>query len=278
MIVIPKIKYDVSNVEDGGDFKQAKPGMYIAKIATCEHKESKSTPGSMMLEITLEIVRDSKGKKVKEKLSRIWHYVPTDPEASWAFRLKEFIKALGLKPKGALDPDKIVGTEVQVQVKADKDLNDEYRAKVGRLLPLPEDEEEEDEEEDEDEEDTDADEEEDDSDEEDEDEDSDDEEDDDEESSDYDEMSLTELRKEARSRGIKVGKAMDADDLIEALTESDAEEDDEDEDDEEEEDYNEWSADDLKAELKERGLKATGSKKVMVARLEKDDESDEDPF
>lgn len=61
--------------------------------------------------------------------------------------------------------------------------------------------------------------------------------------------------------------------------EDDEEEDDEEEpeeDDEDEEDYSEWSVSDLKAELSERGLKATGPKSALVKRLTEDDE--EDPF
>jgi hypothetical protein len=52
-------------------------------------------------------------------------------------------------------------------------------------------------------------------------------------------------------------------------------------DEEEVEAYEEWSLADLKAELKERDLKATGSKAALIARLEEDDvaaeaEEDED--
>lgn len=55
-----------------------------------------------------------------------------------------------------------------------------------------------------------------------------------------------------------------------------AEEDDDEEEDDEEEDYSDWSVSDLKAELSERGLKATGPKSALVKRLTEDDE--EDPF
>jgi hypothetical protein len=61
----------------------------------------------------------------------------------------------------------------------------------------------------------------------------------------------------------------------------DAEEDGEEEDDGEEGDdevppYSEWSTADLKAEVENRGLDATGKKSALVAALEADDE--EDPF
>ena len=77
----------------------------------------------------------------------------------------------------------------------------------------------------------------------------------------------------------------DEDDDEEEDDEDDEDEDeDEDEDDDEEveevEDYNDLSVDELRAELRERGLKATGKKSLLVKRLEKDDEEDEDgePF
>jgi hypothetical protein len=67
--------------------------------------------------------------------------------------------------------------------------------------------------------------------------------------------------------------------IAEALEIEEPEEEPED-DDEEEEDYSEWEPADLKAELKERGLKATGPKKTLIKRLEADDEEEDDgePF
>ena len=298
-----KVKYDVSNVEDMGDFKQAPKGTYRAKIHETTVGESKA--GQPMLTIVFELTKDSKGKKLKEKYGRIWHRVPLEhweDTAGWTFRLKEFIRALGLKEKGSFDPEKLEGKEVQLNVRAGKDQDDEYRAEVGKLMPLPsddadddddedvdedvedEDEDEDEDESDEDDEDDEDSEDEDDEDEEDEDDDEDEEDEDeeDDESEDYSDWSLNQLKKEARSRGIKVSKKHEEDDLRELLIESDAEEaEDEDEDadeDDESVDYSEWEVDDLKKELKERGLKTNGSKNQMIARLEKDDESGEDPF
>lgn len=286
---MPKVKYDVSEVEDT-DFKQAPKGVYRGKIVDTTVGESSS--GQPMLTIVYELTHDSKGKKLKEKYGRIWHRVPLehwDDTAGWTRRLKEFIKALGLKEKGSFDPEKLEGKTMQVVVRAGKDLDENYRAEVGKLMPLAsdedededeetdddEDEEDEDAEDDDDEEDEDEDEEED----EDEDEDEEDEDDeDDEEAEDYSDWSLNALKKEARSREIKVTKKMDEDDIRAALIESDGEEEDEEEDEDEEVDYSEWEADDLKKELKERGLKTNGSKKQMIARLEKDDSSGDDPF
>lgn len=71
------------------------------------------------------------------------------------------------------------------------------------------------------------------------------------------------------------------DDDVEDDDDADEEDDDEDEeDDEEEESYEDWTVAELKTELKERGLKTAGSKRVLVKRLEKDDENDDgdEPF
>lgn len=282
-----KVKYDVSDVEDI-TFKQAPKGTYRAQIVDTTVGEAGS--GQPMLTVVLELVRDSKGKKLKEKYGRIWHRVPLEhweDTAGWTFRLKEFIKALGLKEKGSFDPDKLEGKELMVVVRAGKDLDDNYRAEAGKLMPLKSDEDEgeddeepdEDEEEDEDE-DEDDDDDEDEEDEEEEEDDDEDEEDED-EAEDYSEWSRNQMIKEARSRGITVKKGQDEDEIRALLIEADSEEaedEDEEEEDEEEVDYSDWEIDDLKKELKERGLKTNGSKKQMVARLEKDDESGDDPF
>lgn len=286
-----KIKYDVTDVDDQGGFEPAPVGMYGAKIAEVEVGKSKA--GQPMLTVVLELTKDGKGKKLKKSYGRIWHRVPLDDANSgWTWRLLELVKALGLKKKGSLDPDKLVGQEVQVKLRSGKDLDDNYRPEVGRVLSTdepeddePEDDDEpdedEDEDEDEDDDDDDDEDEEDDDEEEDEDEDEDEEEDEDEDE-DYSDLTRNQLIKEARSRGIKVTKKMDEDDIIAALKEDDGEDEDEEEeeeeDEEEEQDYSDWSKADLTAELKERGLKQTGTKDAMVKRLEKDDESEDEPF
>lgn len=101
------------------------------------------------------------------------------------------------------------------------------------------------------------------------------------------EMSRADLKKliEEEELEIKVLRKHTDDQLrdkiAEALELEEEEEEGEEEGDEEEDDkdYSEWELSELKAELKERGLKTAGRKSQLVARLEKDDEKDDDePF
>jgi hypothetical protein len=327
-----KIKYDISDVDitAGGDFTPAPVGLYRAKIV--EASAGESVKGQPMLTVVLELTHDAKGKKIKEKYGRVWHRVPLEhweDTAGWTFRLKELLDALGLKLKGALDPDKLVDESLTVKLRSGKDLDDNYRPEVGKLMKVGDDgdadepdEEQDDEDDDDDEEDDEeyteeslgemddddllataeefdvaapkgkmtsakrkklivaileAQEEAEDDDEEEED----DEDEEDEDQEDYSDWSRNQLIKEARSRGLKVKKSDDDDTirgwLVAADSEDDEDEDEEDEEDEEQ-DYSSWDLDDLKAECKERGLKTSGGEGVLIKRLEKDDESKEDPF
>src|SRR3954466_12356860 len=137
---MPKVKYDVSNVDDAGGFEHVQPGMYIGKIREVNLKDSKSGNGPM-LEVILQPVKTADGKAVKTKdkkkqVGRVYTYVllqhgPSD------WKLKEFTKAVGLKEKGELDTDKLVGKSIQMNLKPDTDLDDKYRPRVGKLMALP---------------------------------------------------------------------------------------------------------------------------------------------
>jgi len=93
------------------------------------------------------------------------------------------------------------------------------------------------------------------------------------------------LAEDARLRGLDIVVSDDFEveddeedntDGSEGSDESDELDDDEPEDDEDEEelddDYSEWNVDQLKAELKERGLTVSGSKEQLIERLEASDE------
>jgi hypothetical protein len=143
-----KVKYDVTNVEEAPEFKPVKPGMYKAKIEEINDWKGGHGPG---LEVVLTVVSDSKGKKkdIEGIGSKLWTYIYLEYEPT-AWKLAEFINALGAKAKGTLDTDKLAGTELQVRVKPDRNEDGEYRPRVGKLLALgesPEDDEAEEEEE-----------------------------------------------------------------------------------------------------------------------------------
>ena len=99
---------------------------------------------------------------------------------------------------------------------------------------------------------------------------------------DYGDMSLKELKAEAKDRNVEF-EGLKKREIIEALSEADRlDSDDADDDDEDEEDYTEWSTDDLKKECKERELpirtKLKGSKlkNYLIKKIEEDDE--DNPF
>jgi hypothetical protein len=99
-----------------------------------------------------------------------------------------------------------------------------------------------------------------------------------------DEMSRVDLKKRLKADGVtlKVLKSTTDDEIREAIREASGS----DEPEEEEEDegeapppYSEWAVEDLRKELKERGLKTEGRQKsVLVKRLEVDDTKDGEPF
>lgn len=294
-----KITYDVSDVDSGSDFDTPiAKGLYTCVVEEIEETVAKSS-GDPMLKVTYKILNG------EFKNRQLWDYIVLTDAQEW--KLSQFVAALGLKAKGTLDTNKAEGTKVQVRTKLEGTEDSEYgiQARVKVVLAMPE---EADEEEDEDEDDVtevepeevDSDEEEDDSDEDDDDEDDeDDDEDDEDEDEDEDEedededeeLTLADLKGYDRAQlkavikenelGIRVSKKMTEDDIIDKIAEAfewDAEDDEE--DDEEEGGYDDMSLADLKATLKERGLKTTGKKAALISRLEEDDssDSDDDPF
>jgi hypothetical protein len=278
-----KIKYDVREVEPRKDFDEPIPvGVYKMVVASALVKKAKSS-GNEMIELELEVpAGEHKGRKV-------WEYIVLDESSEW--KLRQLIDALGAKLKGTLDTDKMIGETIVVKAKHEsyETTNDEgeeevkIMAKVAALLkPKSEDEEEEDEEEEAEEEESEDEEAEDESEEEEDEEEDEEAEDDEEDEGDltqkdlegYDRKTLKAFIKENES-AVKVTKGKSDDDIRRAIAEEfEVEWEDEEEADEEEEDAESWADKtmaELKKELKRRDLKATGTKKALVKRLEKDD-------
>jgi len=271
---LAKIKYDLSGVEDVQDGQHAPVGIYRAKVRSVDGPKQ-SSGGNPMLEVVFDLTHDATGKKLKEQYMPVWYYPILEHDHPFVkARLKEFLTAFGLKPKGTLDTDKIVGQTVQLKLKSDTDQDGEYRPKISKVMGLPESSEEPEEEPDEEPE-----------------------EEEEDEGVDLDALNRSELKKFIKDEEleIKVTKSMSDEDIREAIAEAMGEESEEEEpeDDEPEEEegeesegegeaeeeddgYDDMSVADLKAELKERELQTGGARKVLIARLRKDDQ--EEPF
>lgn len=268
---MPKIKYDVSDVEAAPDYDTPVPrGVYRCKIAAITHGPSKSS-GRPMLTVEYEVVEkgDWKGRK-------LWDYIVLDDSSAW--KLKQFTDALGLKGKGQLDTDDAEGEIVLVRVKHETDDRDPedvvVRARVGHVSALPDDAEEEEAE------DAEAEEEEPEA-EEDPDEEGEDEDEELSERADLDEYDRDDLEALIEEEELEVEYTKKTplkklrDKVWDAL---DLDGEDEGEEGEETADYSEMSAADLKAELKTRGLSTSGPKSKLVKRLEEDDKDGNEPF
>lgn len=269
-----KIKVDTTGVET--EPEAIKPGLYPAKVKEVELTESQKDK-SPMLKVLYEITGGQYDGRV------LYDYIMLDNDAMM-FRLAAFQDAIGLKRKGEIDTDKIVGKKLQIRTVVQKSEEYGEQARVRNILPpkgkgaSDEDLDDEDE-------------------------------DDDDDEVDYNDMTLDELVEELEAREIDVPKKPkkkalirlleendeeeaesedDEDDEDEAEAESDADgdedddedddESDEDEDEDEDEDYSEMDLAELKKEVKKRKLEVEGkaTKKNLIAALEADDEEDDE--
>jgi hypothetical protein len=259
---VPRIKYDVRGVDSGGGERHP-AGVFKMKIKAITVEKPEGMDRRMKIEFS--------GTGKHAKTMPIFEYINLESEAT-RWKLRQFLEAVGhiktkAKESGSYDPDDFVGMTINVRVREDT-YNGEYSPKIGAMLKPtgdaadaddePDDEPDEDDEPDDEEEDS----------------------GDDDEDEDYSEWTDVELRDELKERDLDVPltgrgskKKLDRDRMIQILEANDSEDDDSDDNDE---DYSEWDVSDLKDELKERGLKTTGSKKVLVARLEEDDAADDD--
>jgi len=296
-----KVKYDVEGVESGGDFEQAKPGIYPAVIREAEYRNA---DGKHDIHVICEITDPA------NTYSWLHSYISFSEAARW--KMREFTDALGMPEKGTIDTDKLASKKLRIKVGAGT-YEGEYQARLQRFLKFKDDEDEEDEEEEEDAveaDDGDAEDysewevddlkaeleereldvptgrgaalkkkliaalEADDAGDDDEDEEEEEEEDDDNELPDFETLSLAELKKLASDAGLEVKGPKSK--YVAALTEHHS---DGDGDAEPEDDYDDWTAEELVAEAKDRELelpKGRKDKAKMIALLREDDASE--PF
>jgi hypothetical protein len=119
------IEYDVSDVEEssGGTGVKVPPGVKIARIAQCEQREKKAdgTPAND-IKVALDF-----GSEYDWGFT----YIGLSEAADW--KLAEFVRALGLKEKGKLDPSKQVDKFIRVKVNPGTHEG-EYSPNMGRLM------------------------------------------------------------------------------------------------------------------------------------------------
>lgn len=235
------------NFNEVPDAKPAKSGLYTGEIVSVEQKNSKNDED--MVEIRWNLVGDENGKKLpkKDQPDPVWSWHPTDPESSWARRMKELLRALGVKLTGSIDIKE--GSKALLQIKEGTDDSGNARANVAKIIKLGSNGAEAAEDEDEEE--------------------------DDEAGAtvDLDEMDRDQMKVLAKEYGVRVLKK-DDDDALRAKIQAAMPEDDEEEEDEEEDDEEEEDAVDLdtlnRAELK--AFKNENAPDVKILKSDSDDD------
>jgi hypothetical protein len=118
------ITYDGSDVETGGGGSIEPPvTVYPAIIRKMEVRTQKKGGDPVNdIEIAFDLGGDFR-----------WLYYYVGLEKDFAWKLRQLTDALGLPPKGKLDTKKAVGEMVRIRVQEDT-YEDEYRARVGRVM------------------------------------------------------------------------------------------------------------------------------------------------
>lgn len=124
---------DFTNVkDDGGRFnkKRMPEGGYKGKITKCEDAKSKKTNASMWL-YTIEV-------KVNNITGTYPYYCILTPESLW--KTRQLFAACGIvvpKKKVALDPNKIVGRTIGVELQ-DTEYDGKMQSEIGATMPASE--------------------------------------------------------------------------------------------------------------------------------------------
>src|SRR4051794_15593206 len=151
---MPKVKFDVSASDPSkavsAQRQSPKPGLYVAEITEANLKDGRGDTGEPdperpQLEMVYEMKKADKSKNEKYVGSRVWSYVMLPGHPSYdrtVWKLDQLLLATGLattkKRKGSFDPDEMVGEEVVVNIRPDKNLNDEYRGQIGAVMAYDE--------------------------------------------------------------------------------------------------------------------------------------------
>lgn len=147
-------KKDIEQAQSSGDFEQAPVGVYTAVLKSVEPGHAKGDDGKPdkdrpYLACVWQIDGTGRSGAKLEKgknYSQLWDYVSFSEAAKW--KMAQFALAIGLPIKnGAISasieieegkPGTIIGSRVILSVRADKDLQGEYKASVRGVYPLDE--------------------------------------------------------------------------------------------------------------------------------------------
>jgi hypothetical protein len=132
---MPKVKYDLSEVEDLPDIPHAPVGTYIGKIEAVDARDS--SKGNPMLEVRWILTHNADGTRLKEEFQPLWDYPILKHDNKFVMaKTKDFFTGIGVKLKGVLDTDKVVGAKAQLKLRSDTDQDGEYRPRIGKIMPV----------------------------------------------------------------------------------------------------------------------------------------------
>jgi len=137
----------VTQAQEGGDYGDPPPvGLYHLELKGLDQKTAKGANGGKYLSCRWQpIAAGREGEPLDKKLGSVWDVVSFSEDSEWA--RARFALALGAQPNRAgnvdldveLDatkPGSPIGTVVLGRVKADKDLEGNYKPAIGWIGPL----------------------------------------------------------------------------------------------------------------------------------------------
>lgn len=127
-----KVKYNVKGVDPGGDRTLPKAAVHRCKVISCVLGTNPSDK-AQRFEVQYQVMDDDpKGSKGYV----MYDYINLERE-DLAWKLAQFINAMGLPESGSVDPEDCVGTGLNIRAKIRPETS-EYAAKAvpGVLLPL----------------------------------------------------------------------------------------------------------------------------------------------
>jgi hypothetical protein len=131
-----KIKYDTTEVDRSkdGDFVPPRPGVYPMRIESALFEKKDSSHPDRVVFVVRQEGTDPEGNG---QGYGFWKYVNLDEASAWV--MDQFLRAVGIdteaKPSGEIDTKFFEGKPVLGRVKSDY-YGEEYKPKLGRVMPL----------------------------------------------------------------------------------------------------------------------------------------------